>query len=159
MGRPLRQAVGGVVYHVLNRRVLRLPLFEDDDDYRAFVGVHGAAMGRDDAPRLFGLCLMPNHGPMRVRPAADGHPPRWQQWPTVAHVRLWQEHPGPSRTVPEYPRRLQRHRVQAEAPLLIEKRYIERNPQRSKQVTRAQDCRGTIQGLQRGTRPTADHRA
>ena len=36
MGRPLRQALGGVVYHLLNRRVLRLPLFEDDGDYLVF---------------------------------------------------------------------------------------------------------------------------
>ena len=36
MGRPLRQAVGGVVYHLLNRRVLPLRLFEDDGDYLAF---------------------------------------------------------------------------------------------------------------------------
>lgn len=50
MGRFLRQAVGGVVYHVLNRRVLRLPLFEDDGDDRAFVRVMSGALQRDDAP-------------------------------------------------------------------------------------------------------------
>jgi putative transposase len=59
MGRPLRQAVGGIVYHVLNRRVLRLPLFEDEGDYLAFEKVLLQAMQREDAPELFTFCLMP----------------------------------------------------------------------------------------------------
>ena len=36
MGRRLRIDRGGIVYHVLNRRVGRLPLFEKDQDYAAF---------------------------------------------------------------------------------------------------------------------------
>ncbi len=31
--------VGGIVYHVLNRRVGRLPIFEKDSDYAAFVKI------------------------------------------------------------------------------------------------------------------------
>ena len=33
MGRALRAAAGGMVYHVLNRANGRLPLFEKDGDY------------------------------------------------------------------------------------------------------------------------------
>jgi putative transposase len=36
MGRPLRVADGGFVYHVLNRGNARLAIFEDADDYDAF---------------------------------------------------------------------------------------------------------------------------
>ena len=36
MPRRPRIASGGLVYHVLNRRVGRLPLFETDRDYLAF---------------------------------------------------------------------------------------------------------------------------
>ena len=61
MGRPLRQALGGIVYHLLNRRVLRLPLFEDDGDYLAFWQVLAEAMRRTDAPQLLTASLMPNH--------------------------------------------------------------------------------------------------
>ncbi len=33
MGRPPRVTEPGLAYHVLNRRVTRLPLFQKDDDY------------------------------------------------------------------------------------------------------------------------------
>ena len=36
MGRPQRVTEPGLVYHVLNRRVMRLALFQKDDDYLAF---------------------------------------------------------------------------------------------------------------------------
>src|SRR5437763_876319 len=36
MGRALRAAAGGLVYHVLNRANGRLPLFDKDGDYEAF---------------------------------------------------------------------------------------------------------------------------
>lgn len=36
MGRPLRAAEGGYVYHVLNRANARRNIFEDDGDYEAF---------------------------------------------------------------------------------------------------------------------------
>jgi putative transposase len=36
MGRPLRAAEGGYVYHVLNRANARLTIFEDDADYEAW---------------------------------------------------------------------------------------------------------------------------
>jgi len=36
MGRPLRVAPGGLVYHVLNRSNGRMTLFDDGGDYAAF---------------------------------------------------------------------------------------------------------------------------
>jgi hypothetical protein len=35
MGRPLRAAQGGLVYHTLNRANARLTIFEDDGDFAA----------------------------------------------------------------------------------------------------------------------------
>ncbi len=86
MGRPLCQAVGRVVYHLLNRRVLRLPLFEDASDYLAFWGVLAEAMRRTDAPKLLTASLMPNHWHLVVRPSRDGELPKWMQWLTVTHT-------------------------------------------------------------------------
>ena len=49
MGRPLRRPAGGVVYHVLNRWVMRLPLSDDAGDYLAFgAGTASAADVEDD---------------------------------------------------------------------------------------------------------------
>ena len=39
MGRPLRVAPSGLVYHVLNRANGRMTLFDDDGDYAAFARV------------------------------------------------------------------------------------------------------------------------
>ena len=36
MGRALRKAAGGIIYHALNRANARLTVFEDEGDYAAF---------------------------------------------------------------------------------------------------------------------------
>ena len=60
MSRGPRQTPGGIVYHVLNRAVARLPLFEKPADYAAFVRVLGEAL--DEFPmRILALVLIANH--------------------------------------------------------------------------------------------------
>ena len=61
MGRSLRQTPGGVVFHVLNRRAMRLPLFDKPADYEAFERVLVEAMERPTAPDLFACWLMAIH--------------------------------------------------------------------------------------------------
>jgi len=61
MPRRPRLATGGIAYHVLNRRVGRLPLFEKPGDYAAFEQVLGEAYERTNV-RIAAYCLMPNHG-------------------------------------------------------------------------------------------------
>ena len=61
MGRPPRITQPGLAYHVLNRRVMRLPLFLKDNDYLAFERVLAESLARPDTPRLLAWCLMPNH--------------------------------------------------------------------------------------------------
>jgi putative transposase len=46
MPRQPRQAPGGIVYHVLNRAVARLPLFQMPADCDAFQRVLGEALER-----------------------------------------------------------------------------------------------------------------
>ena len=50
-----------MVYHVLNRGVGRMTLFDEDADYRAFLRVVGETL-RLAPMRICGYCLMPNHG-------------------------------------------------------------------------------------------------
>ena len=55
MPRRARQAPGGLVYHVLNRALARLPLFEKPGDFDAFERVMVAAL--DEHPtRLLSYC-------------------------------------------------------------------------------------------------------
>jgi len=42
MGRPYRAALGGYVYHMLNRGNGRLPIFHKNGDYDAFGRILGA---------------------------------------------------------------------------------------------------------------------
>ena len=60
MPRRPRLATGGIAYHVLNRRVSRLPLFEKPGAYHAFETILGEAFERTKI-RIAAYCLMPNH--------------------------------------------------------------------------------------------------
>lgn len=44
MAQPQRATETALVYHILNRWVMRLPLFEKDDDYLAFERVLGGSL-------------------------------------------------------------------------------------------------------------------
>jgi hypothetical protein len=46
MPRTRRQTPGGYVYHPLNRAVARLPLFQKDADYHAFLRILDEAQAR-----------------------------------------------------------------------------------------------------------------
>ena len=71
MPRRPRVAPGGLVYHVLNRGVARLALFEKETDYQAFERVMAEAMEKHPI-RLLSYCVMPNHWHMVVWPHEEG---------------------------------------------------------------------------------------
>ena len=54
-------------FHVLNRAVARLPLFEKPEDYDAFARVIAESYQREKLP-IFSYCVMPNHWHFVVRP-------------------------------------------------------------------------------------------
>ena len=59
MPRTARKAPGGVVFHVLNRRVGKQTLFHKDEDYAAFERVLAYAL--ELVPiRLFAYCAFPS---------------------------------------------------------------------------------------------------
>ncbi len=60
MGRPLRIAEPGHVYHVLNRGNARRAFLHKPADYDAFERV--LAEAKQEVPmRILAYCLMPNH--------------------------------------------------------------------------------------------------
>ena len=71
MGRPLRAADGGWVYHVLNRANARLPIFEKPADFEAFERILAEGVERY-SPRLLAYCLMPNLGTWCCGPKRTG---------------------------------------------------------------------------------------
>lgn len=65
-----REAAGGYVYHVINRGVGRMTLFEDETDYAAVVRVMVRALAVHPIDVL-AYCLMPNHWHLVLRPSRD----------------------------------------------------------------------------------------
>lgn len=71
MPRTARVAPGGLVYHVLNRAVARLPLFQKPGDFESFERILAEAQQRFPT-RILSYCLMPNHWHFVLWPREDG---------------------------------------------------------------------------------------
>jgi putative transposase len=140
MPRPLRAAVGGLVYHILNRSNARLTLFEEADDYEAFIRVLSDAVGRVPV-RLLSYCVMPNHFHLIVWPHADGDLSRFMRWLTLTHTQRWHAHHQTAGGGHVYQGRFKSFPVQDDGHYFTACRYVERNPVRSGLVKRAEQWR------------------
>ncbi|MGD2110566.1 MAG: transposase [Phycisphaerae bacterium] len=138
MARRLRIDRGGIAYHVLNRRVGRLPLFEKDEDYAAFEEVLDQAQARSPM-RMVAYCLMPNHWHLVLWPTRDGRLSAYMQWLTTTHVHRWHAHRDTRGTGPVYQGRFKSFPIQEDDHFLTVCRYVERNPLRAEMVPRAED--------------------
>jgi len=140
MPRRLRLATGGIAYHVLNRRVGRLPLFNKPLDYAAFEQILHEVY-EITRVRILAYCLMPNHWHILVWPLSDGELSEVLRWLTVTHTQRWHAHHHTSGTGPVYQGRFKSFPVQANDHFLKVARYVERNALRAHLVERAEDWR------------------
>jgi putative transposase len=128
------------VYHVLNRAVARLSLFDKDGNFDAFerdlVEAH-----REHAIRLLAYCLMPNHWHFVLWPAADGELTAFLRWLTHTHTQRWHAHYHTAGSGHLYQGRFKAFPVEEDDHLYRVLRYVERNPLRAGLVRRAQDWR------------------
>src|SRR5262245_56986693 len=88
MPRPPRVSQPGYVYHVLNRAVARLPLFEQAGDFEAFERVLREALTVVPM-RLLAYTIMPNHWHLVLWPHTDGSLSRFVGWLTLTHTQRW----------------------------------------------------------------------
>ena len=137
MPRRPRLATGGIAYHVLNRRVSRLPLFEKPGDYHAFETILGEAFERTKI-RIAAYCLMPNHWHLLLWPRDDGELSEVMRWITVTHTQRWHAHRHTSGNGPVYQGRFKSFPVQTDEHFLTVARYVERNAVRAGLVGRAE---------------------
>src|SRR3989304_5491880 len=137
MGRPLRPASGGVVYHVLNRANARARIFDHDADYAAFLRI-GAEAVRRVRVHVLAYCIMPNHWHLIVRPREDGDLSRFTGWLTLTHTQRWHAHRHTTGTGHLYQGRFKSFPVQTDEHFLMLCRYVERNPLRANLVERAE---------------------
>src|SRR5260370_7602215 len=127
MGRSLRIAEPGLVYHTLNRGNGRRTLFFKDEDYRAFERVLEEAQARTPT-RLLAYCLMPNHWHFVLWPEQPRQLSRFLGWLTLTHAQRWHAHYHNVGSGHLYQRRFKSFPVQEDDHLLTLSRYLEPHP-------------------------------
>ena len=138
MPRRPRLCPGGHCFHVLNRAVARLPLFEKEEDYEAFEQVLLEAHEQFFLP-LLAYCLMPNHWHFVVRPDTDEELSAFFRWLTHTHVMRWHAHYHTEGTGHLYQGRFKTFPIEDDDHLYAVLRYVERNPVRANLCERAED--------------------
>jgi putative transposase len=139
MPRPPRITEPGLAYHILNRRVMRLPIFRKQRDYAAFETVLGQSLVRPDAPQLMAYCLMPNHWHLVVLATRRTNLSTWVQWLTVTHTHRWHAHHHTAGQGPLYQGRFKCFPIQQDEHFLTVCRYVEANACRARLSKRAED--------------------
>jgi putative transposase len=141
MGRPNRLALGGYVYHVLNRANGRAPIFQKAGDYAAMERILGEALAHVPGLRLLAYCLMPNHWHLVVWPRADGELSDFGHWLTLTHTQRWHAHYHDVGTGHLYQGRFKSFPIAQDDHFLQVCRYVERNALRAGLVERAEAWR------------------
>jgi putative transposase len=129
-----------MVFHVLNRGVGRMRLFDKAADYIAFEKVLEETLGLCPM-RVCAYCVMPNHWHMVLWPRADGDLAAFMQRLSITHVRRWQEHRHVVGTGHVYQGRYKSFPIECDEHFLTVCRYVERNPLRATLVRRAEEWR------------------
>ena len=137
MPRRARISTGGLAYHILNRRVGRLGLFDKPADYMAFEKILNEAHERTGI-RIAAYCLMPNHWHLVLWPRDDGELSEVMRWITVTHTQRWHAHRESFGSGPVYQGRFKSFPVQTDEHFLTVSRYVEHNALRAKLVKRAE---------------------
>ena len=138
MPRTARAAVGGMIYHVLNRGNGRQRIFFKDGDYAAFLKVLAEGKKRGGM-KVLGWCLMPNHWHLVLAPQGPGDLASFIGRCCTTHVRRYHQHHRTAGQGHVYQGRFKSFPIQKDEHLLTVLRYVEANAFRAKLVGRAED--------------------
>lgn len=137
MARRARVAPGGLVYHVLNRAVAKLPLFRKPADFDAFERILQEAQARQPT-RILAWCLMRNHWHLVLWPREDGELSGFVRWLSHTHAMRWHVAHGTVGRGHLYHGRFKSFPVQRDEHVLTVCRYVERNACTAGVVKRAE---------------------
>jgi len=140
MPRPKRICPAGEVFHVLNRAVARLTIFEKPGDYAAFLRALDETWREVPLP-VFAMVVMPNHWHFVVRPQSDNQVSDFFRRLSLTHTMRWHAHYHTGGTGHLYQGRFKSFPVQDDEHLLTLMRYVERNPLRAGLVDKAEGWR------------------
>jgi len=140
MPRRPRFCPAGICYHVLNRGVARLALFEHSGDYEAFTEVIAEALQRERLP-ILAYSLLPNHWHFVVRPFADHQVSSFFRWLSHTHTMRWHASHHTTGTGHLYQGRFKAFPIEEETHLTAVIRYVDRNPVRANLCERAEQWR------------------
>ena len=138
MPRRPRYCPAGTSFHVINRAVARLTLFEKREDYEAFERVLELASDRVNLP-IFAYIVMPNHWHFVVRPKTKTQVTEFFRWLTHTHTMRWHAHHQTEGTGHLYQGRFKTFPIEEDEHLLAVLRYVERNALRANLCQRAED--------------------
>lgn len=131
MPRRPRHCPAGTCFHVFNRAVARLPLFEKPGDYQAFEKVL-VETWQSVPLSIYAYVVMPNHWHFVVEPKTSSQVTDFFRWLTHTHTMRWHAHHGTEGTGHLYQGRFKAFPIQQDEHLLAVLRYVERNPLRAK---------------------------
>ena len=137
MPRTKRICPAGEVFHVLNRSVAPLTIFEKPDDYDAFMRVVDETW-REVPIRIYAMVAMPNHWHFVVQPTRDDQVSEFFRRLTVTHTMRCHAHHKTGGTGHLYQGRFKSFPIQSDNHLLTVLRYVERNPLRANFVDLAE---------------------
>lgn len=140
MGRSPRNALGGIVYHVLNRANGRIEIFRKDKDYEAFEDILAEAKKKQPM-RVLAYCIMPTHWHLVLNPYRDGDLPNFMRWVTLTHTQRWHAHYKSVGYGHLYQGRYKSFPVEQDEHFLQLVRYVERNAKRATLVKKAEQWR------------------
>lgn len=146
MPRPRRVDMGGQIYHVVNRGVAKMRLFETEADFAAFEGCMNEVGAMYLGVSVLAYCLMGNHWHLVLRTTTDGELARYMQNLTTMHVRRWLRFRQADGSGPIYQGRYRSFLCESGGHVLTVVRYVERNPLRANLVTRAEEWRWSSLG-------------
>lgn len=126
MARRSRIAIAGLGYHVINRRVGGLPLFESYADYATFENILTEAYHRSGLG-LAAYCLMPNHWHLLFWPRHDDELSETIRWISVTHSARWRSAHREAGNGPLYEGRFRSFPVQTDRHFSMIADYIECN--------------------------------
>ena len=140
MARTPRLAVGGVVYHILNRANSREAIFRKEKDYEAFEKI--LFQGKEKYPiQIFSFCIMPNHWHFVLSSENGENIPNFMRWITHTHTQRWHAIYRSIGCGHVYQGRYKSFPIEKDEHFLQVCRYVERNPLRAGIVQKAEDWR------------------